>query len=84
MENIVLPELGDGIKKATVACWHTTVGSRVSEDDDVVEMVTDKAVFNVPAGISGIIKEIHVSEGQEAEIGEVLAVIELRKQEEVK
>jgi len=76
MENIVLPELGEGIEKATVACWHATAGSPVSDDDDVVELATDKAVFNVPAGVSGVIREILIGEGQEAKIGEVLAVVE--------
>ena len=76
MENVILPELGEGIEKAKVACWHATVGDQVAKDDDVVELVTDKAVFNVSAEASGIIREICVGEGREAKIGEVLAVIE--------
>lgn len=76
MKNVHLPELGEGIKKATVACWHTSVGDKVSEDDDIVEVVTDKATFNVPAGALGVIKEVCISEGQEAKIGDILAVIE--------
>ena len=76
MENVVLPELGDGIEKAKVACWHTTVGHQVAKDDDIVELVTDKAAFNVSAGTPGIIREICIGEDQEAKIGEVLAIIE--------
>jgi len=76
MENVYLPELGEGIEKATIACWHASVGDRVSTDDDIVEVVTDKATFHVPSGALGTIKEIRFKEGQEAKIGEVLAVIE--------
>lgn len=76
MGHVLLPELGEGIEKATVACWHAAVGSRVSQDDDIVEVVTDKATFNVPAGIAGIVREIRVPAGGDATIGEVLAVIE--------
>lgn len=76
MGNIVLPELGEGIEKAKIACWHVAVGKEVAPDDDIVELVTDKATFNVPAEVFGIIKEIRVEEGQEAKIGEVLAIIE--------
>lgn len=76
MKNIILPELGEGIDKATVACWHTAVGNQVSEEDDVVELVTDKASFNVPAGVIGTVKQICVGEGQDAKIGEILAVVE--------
>ena len=76
MEYVNLPELGEGIEKATVACWHASIGDRVSKDDDIVELVTDKATFHVPSGALGTIKEIRFKEGQEVRIGEVLAVIE--------
>ena len=75
MSFVTLPELGEGIEKATVACWHYKVGDRVTQDDDVVEVVTDKAVFNVAAGASGILRGILVRDGQEVKIGEVLAEI---------
>ena len=76
MEKIFAPELGEGIEKATVACWHKAVGDRVSANDDIVELVTDKAAFNVCAGIDGVIKKIFINEGQEARIGDVLALVE--------
>jgi pyruvate/2-oxoglutarate dehydrogenase complex dihydrolipoamide acyltransferase (E2) component len=76
MSAVILPELGEGITKATVACWHTKPGARVQEGDDLVELVTDKATFNVSAEKSGTIKEILVPEGKEAPIGATLAVIE--------
>ena len=76
MSNLVLPELGEGITKATVAFWHFKTGDKVQEGDDVVELATDKAVFNVAAPVSGIIKKIFFQKGQEAPIGDILAVIE--------
>ena len=81
MSNVFFPELGEGIEKATVACWHTAAGLHVKKDDDLLELVTDKATFNVPADISGIVKEIRVGEGQEARLGEILAIIEPYKTE---
>jgi len=74
--NVYLPELGEDIDKATVACWHKRIGDRVELDDDIVEVVTDKATFNVSAGGNGILKEIRYKEGEEAKIGDILAVIE--------
>ena len=74
--NVLVPELGEGIVKVTVACWLTKLGQRVNAGDDIVELVTDKAVFNVAADKSGIIKEILVPEGNEALIGATLALIE--------
>lgn len=76
MGQVIIPELGEGIEKAVVACWHCKVGDRIQEEDDVVELVTDKATFNVSAGCQGIVKTILVPEGQEAKIGSVLAIVE--------
>lgn len=76
MADIKLPELGEGITKATVAFWHTKIGDWVQEGDSVVELETDKATFDVSASEAGIIKQIFFKEGQEAHIGEVLAVVE--------
>jgi len=73
---VVLPELGDDIKEAVVVGVCVQEGDSVNADDDVVELVTDKAVFNVPAGYSGIIKSILVEEGQEVKIGDPLLIIE--------
>ncbi len=75
MYQIILPDLGEGIQKAMVAFWHCKVGDQVSKDSEIVELVTDKATFNVTADFSGIVEEILVPEGQEAVIGQVLAVI---------
>ena len=76
MSQVTLPPLGEGIDKATVAFWHVKIGDAVDQEDDIVEMVTDKATFNVPAGVTGIVKQILFKEGEDARIGEALAVIE--------
>ena len=74
--NVVVPELGEGISKATVAFWHGKAGDRIQEGDDLVELATDKATFNVAAETSGVLKQILVPAGQEAAIGATLALIE--------
>ncbi len=76
MSQVILPELGEGIEKALVAFWHCKVGDHVEKDSEIVELVTDKATFNVTADFAGVVKEILVPEGEEAKIGQVLAVIE--------
>ncbi len=76
MSDIILPELGEGIGEATVACWHMSIGDKVEQDDDIVEVVTDKASFNIPSPAAGIIKEICVDPGVTVQIGSVLARIE--------
>ncbi|HNX81255.1 MAG TPA: lipoyl domain-containing protein [Candidatus Omnitrophota bacterium] len=76
MAKIVLPELGEGITKATVSYWYFNEGDTISEKDDVVELATDKATFNVPAPCAGILAQILFQEGDTVSIGDVLAVIQ--------
>ena len=76
MQNVTLPELGEEIKTAVVSCWYVKIGDTVKADDDIVELTTDKATFNVPAPKSGVVKNILVQVGEEAKIGDTLATIE--------
>ncbi len=75
MTEICLPELGEGIESATIAFLHHQRGDLVKKDEDIVEVVTDKAAFNIPTDAAGTIQEIFVKEGQEIKIGDVLATI---------
>lgn len=76
MGKVVLPELGEGIEKAVVSYWYFKAGEKVQEKDDLVELATDKATFNLPSPCSGQLLEIFFYEGQTVNIGEVLAIIE--------
>ena len=76
MTKIILPELGEGITKATVAFWHLKEGDRINAGDEVCEVTTDKATFNVEAPVSGRLKSIAVAQGQDGLVGSVLGTIE--------
>ena len=76
MVKVVLPELGEGIEKATVSYWLMEIGQEVKEGDELVEMATDKAVFNVPSPASGVLKEIIAKDGEEIKVGQTLAILE--------
>ncbi|MBU1090963.1 MAG: lipoyl domain-containing protein, partial [Candidatus Omnitrophica bacterium] len=58
MTKVVLPDLGEGIEKATLSYWYFKVGEKVNEKDDLVELATDKATFNLPSPCSGTVTEI--------------------------
>ena len=76
MVKITVPDLGEGIEKVQIVAWHAAEGGRVKMDEDIVELVTDKAVFNIPAPAEGVLREIRVQAGEDASIGTVLGVIE--------
>ncbi len=76
MFKVTLPELGEGIQKATLSYWFYKEGDAVKEKDDLVELATDKATFNLPCPCSGTLSTIYFREGDTVNVGEVLAVIE--------
>lgn len=73
---ITLPELGGGIEEAVVSFWHFSEGDNINKDNDLVELTTDKATFNVPAPVSGVIKKILYRKGDTVKVGDVLAEVE--------
>jgi pyruvate/2-oxoglutarate dehydrogenase complex dihydrolipoamide acyltransferase (E2) component len=75
MTKIILPELGEGITRATIACWHVKPGDHLQEGQEVCEAVTDKASFVIEAPAAGRLASISVGEGQEAAIGSVLGTM---------
>ena len=75
MTNVTLPPLAEGVDKANVSYWHRSIGDAIKEGEDLVELVTDKAAFNVPSPASGILKEVLIEEGNEVKVGQVLAKI---------
>ncbi len=76
MVKVILPELGEGIDKATLTYWYFQEGDHVKEGEDLVEMSTDKAVFNLPSPVTGVLREIFRREGDTVGVGEALAVVE--------
>lgn len=76
MAEVRLPELAEGVDKAVVSFWHKDIGETVLKGDDLVEMLTDKATFNVPAPVSGKLNSKSAEEGQEIKVGDIMGHIE--------
>ena len=76
MAKVILPEVGEGAREATISYWHFEEGDRIEEGEDLVEIATDKSTINVPAPCSGVLTEVYFEEGDMVEVGEVLANIE--------
>ncbi|MCD6404613.1 MAG: lipoyl domain-containing protein [Planctomycetes bacterium] len=74
---VKLPALGDSdTTEVTVSFWYFDTGEKVSEGDDLLEVLTDKAAFNVPAPASGKLVETSADEGQAVKVGDILGRIE--------
>lgn len=72
---IRIPSVGESITSATIAQWHKEDGDAVTSGDTLLTIETDKISTELQADRSGILHHL-VSEGQEVEIGAVIARIE--------
>jgi pyruvate dehydrogenase E2 component (dihydrolipoamide acetyltransferase) len=71
-----LPELGEEIESGDVVKILVSVGDTVTKDQALMEVETEKALIEVPAPVSGAIKEIHVKEGEKVKVGQLLFTID--------
>jgi 2-oxoisovalerate dehydrogenase E2 component (dihydrolipoyl transacylase) len=72
-----MPDIGEGIAEAEIVAWHKAVGDRVEEDEEFVDMMTDKATVPLESPVTGKILEIAGEEGEMVSIGAMLVVIEV-------
>ena len=67
-----LPDLGEGITEAELVRWLVKVGDTVTQDQEVVEVQTDKAMVELPSPVAGTVLELNVPEGQVVPVETVL------------
>ena len=72
---VKVPNLPESVADATIATWHKKIGDRVTRDENIVDLETDKVVLEVPAPADGILQEILFKEGDTVKSGELLARI---------
>ncbi len=71
-----LPDIGEGIAEAEIVAWHVKVGDRIEEDDQIADMMTDKATVEMESPVSGKVLEVAGEAGDVIAIGSMLVVIE--------
>jgi len=72
-----LPDIGEGIAEAEIVKWHIKIGDVVAEDDQIADVMTDKATVEMEAPVSGKIVAIAGEEGDIIAIGSMLVEIEV-------
>ena len=74
-QEVTLPALGESVTEGTVTRWLKEVGETVEVDEPLLEVSTDKVDTEVPSPVAGTLLEIRVEEDEEAEVGQVLAIV---------
>ena len=69
---VKLPELGENISSGDLLKVLVKVGEKINKDQALLELETDKAAIEVPSPTSGVVRQIHVKEGQKLKVGQVI------------
>jgi len=76
MIDVVLPDFDEELESARILNWCFEEGDPVEKGDDLVEVSTDMGSYKVAVPMSGILVERFFEEGDDVEVGEVMATIE--------
>ena len=76
LKEFKLPDIGEGIAEGEIVSWKVSAGQAVQEEDEFVEVMTDKATVTITVPFTGSIAELKCAEGDVVPVGSVIAVID--------
>ena len=76
-----MPDVGEGVAEAEIVEWMVKVGDAVSEDQHLVDVMTDKATIDIESPVDGTVIEIAGEVGDVVAVGSMLLVVEIEGEE---
>jgi pyruvate dehydrogenase E2 component (dihydrolipoamide acetyltransferase) len=73
---VVMPQMGESIFEGTITKWLKQPGDKITRDEPLFEISTDKVDAEIPAPVSGVLKEIRAEVGKTVQVNAVVAVID--------
>jgi len=70
-----MPKMGESVQESTITRWFKKEGDKVSEDEPIVEISTDKIDTEIPSPVDGVIEKILYKENEIVPVGTVIALI---------
>ena len=77
IEDFILPDIGEGIVECEIVKWNVAEGDEIEEDQAVVEVMTDKAVVEIPAKNAGTVHRLYYAQGDIARVHSALFALEV-------
>lgn len=77
IEDFILPDIGEGIVECEIVKWNVAEGDDIEEDQAVVEVMTDKAVVEIPAKNAGTVHRLYYAQGDIAKVHSALFALEV-------
>ena len=70
-----LPDIGEGVVEGEIVEWHVATGDKVTEDQPLVDMMTDKATVMIPSSVNGTVTELAGVPGDMIPVGSTLIIL---------
>ncbi len=77
MKDFILPDIGEGIVECEIVEWHVNKGDTISEDQPVCDVMTDKALVEIPSVYSGKVAQLYYKKGDMAKVHAPLFSIDI-------
>lgn len=74
--NVIMPQMGESITEGTIVKWYKKVGEKITKDETLLEISTDKVDSEIPSPFSGIVTKILVEEQKTVPVQTAIAEIE--------
>lgn len=74
---IKMPDIGEGIAEVELVAWHVQVGDTISEDQNLADVMTDKAAVEIPSPVAGKVLALGGKLGEMMAVGAELIRIEV-------
>jgi 2-oxoglutarate dehydrogenase complex dihydrolipoamide succinyltransferase (E2) component len=71
-----LPDIGEGIAEGEILKWMVKEGDKISEEQSLVEVMTDKVNVEIPSPRAGTVTKIFAKEGETVKVGQVIMTID--------
>jgi 2-oxoisovalerate dehydrogenase E2 component (dihydrolipoyl transacylase) len=72
-----LPDVGEGTAEAEIVAWHVKVGEKIEEDQNLVDVMTDKATVEMTSPVTGVVVSLHGAPGEMATVGAPLVELDV-------
>ncbi|KKO46595.1 dihydrolipoamide acetyltransferase [Arsukibacterium ikkense] len=79
-EDFILPDIGEGIVECEIVDWLVAEGDSIVEDQPVCDVMTDKALVQIPAKYSGVVSKLYYAKGEIAKVHSPLFAMQIAGQ----
>ncbi|WP_372873331.1 dihydrolipoyllysine-residue acetyltransferase [Shewanella sp.] len=77
IKDFILPDIGEGVVECELVEWLVKEGDHIAEDQPICDVMTDKALVQIPAPFAGVVSKLYYAKGEIAKVHAPLYAVEI-------